>query len=235
MVEEMMIRVLPLVLACWITTLLVPRASAFFAPVVVPIRRQWSVVSGAGVSHFVQNQIAPGASTTAARTPRFQPLFLFDKLFEEEGPLGKGITVGKISVALVSEDRGKDSIFGLLEDNARWIAGDDEAGSLADLAHEVCLSLLRKQDSWTAASSDSKWFGADDYGKAESLFNESISHCSVLGLCTCFTLFSLVSLLFLTYTNRNGPTRRRPNSRRYVSYIPCHFTLSNEMFSHFAF
>jgi len=234
-VEEMMIRVLPLVLACWITTLLVPRASAFFAPVVVPTSRQWGGVSGAGASHFVQNQLAPGASTTAATTPRFQPLFLFDKLFEEEGPLGKGITVGKISVALISEDRGKDSIFGLLEDNARWIAGDDEAGSLADLAHEVCLSLLRKQDSWTAASSDSKWFGADDYGKAESLFNESISHCSVVDLGTCFTFFSFVSLLFLT--NRNGPTRRRPNSRRYVSFsnIPRHFTIWSDMDSHFAF
>ena len=99
-------------------------------------------------------------------------LFLFDKMFEEEGPLGKGITVGKVSVALISEDRGKDSIFGLLEENARWIADDDEAGSLADLAHEVCLSLLRKQASWTAASSASQWFSANDYGKAEAKFNE---------------------------------------------------------------
>ena len=93
-------------------------------------------------------------------------------MFEEEGPLGKGITVGKISVALISEDRGKDSIFGLLEDNARWIAGDDDAGSLADLAHDVCMSLIRKKDSWTAAYSDSEWFSANDYGKAESQFNE---------------------------------------------------------------
>ena len=99
-------------------------------------------------------------------------LFLFEKMFEEEGPLGKGITVGKVSVALISEDRGKDSIFGLLEDNARWIADDDEAGSLSDLAHEVCLSLLRKQSSWTAASSASQWFSADDYGKAEAKYNE---------------------------------------------------------------
>lgn len=99
-------------------------------------------------------------------------LDLFDKVFEEEGPLGKGITVGKVQVALLADDRGKDSIFGLLESNARWVEGDDEASSLADLSHEVCLSLLRKRDSWTAAASTSKWFSAKDYGKAESLFND---------------------------------------------------------------
>lgn len=100
------------------------------------------------------------------------PLFLFDKIFEEEGPLGKGITVGKVSVALISDDRGPESIFALLEENARHIADDDEAASLADLAHEVCLSLLRKESSWTAASSASEWFSANDYGKAEAKFNE---------------------------------------------------------------
>lgn len=97
---------------------------------------------------------------------------MFDKMFEEEGPLGKGITVGKVQIALIAEDRGENSIFALLEDNARWVADDDEPGSLADLAHEVCMSLLRKKDSWTAACSESKWFKADDYGKAEAQFND---------------------------------------------------------------
>ena len=138
---------------------LVADASAF-SPSIGANSRQWAfTMSG--------RQLIP----TKARTMT-GALFLFDKMFEEEGPLGKGITVGKVSVALISEDRGKDSIFGLLEDNARWIADDDEAGSLSDLAHEVCLSLLRKQSSWTAASSASQWFSADDNGKAEAKYNE---------------------------------------------------------------
>jgi hypothetical protein len=101
-----------------------------------------------------------------------QKLYLFDKLFEEEGPLGKGITVGKVQVALMSPDRGKESIFRMLEDNSRWIADDNESSSLADLAHDVCLTLLRKKDIWIAASSDSRWFSGNDSGKAETLHNE---------------------------------------------------------------
>jgi Protein of unknown function (DUF1517) len=99
-------------------------------------------------------------------------LYFFDKMFEEEGPLGKGITVGTVKVALMSPDRGNGSIFKMLEDNARWIADDNESSSIADLAHDVCLTLLRKKDIWTAACSDSKWFSANDAGKAESLYNE---------------------------------------------------------------
>jgi Protein of unknown function (DUF1517) len=107
-----------------------------------------------------------------AQNRRQSSLYFFDKVFEEEGPLGKGITVGKVQVALMSPDRGKGSIFKMLEDNSRWIADDSEASSLADLAHDVCLTLLRKKDIWTAACSDSKWFSAKDSGKAESLYNE---------------------------------------------------------------
>jgi Protein of unknown function (DUF1517) len=99
-------------------------------------------------------------------------LYLFDKLFEEEGPLGKGITVGKVQVALMSSDRGPGSIFRTFEDNARWIDNDNESSSLADLAHEVCLTLLRKKDDWTAACSDSRWFSGNDSGKAEAQYNE---------------------------------------------------------------
>lgn len=99
-------------------------------------------------------------------------LNLFDKMFEEEGALGKGITVGKIQVALLVDVRGKGSIFEMLEDNASWIQDDDEPGSLADLAHDVCLTLLRKKDSWTAACSTEEWYSANDYGDAEAKFNE---------------------------------------------------------------
>lgn len=107
-----------------------------------------------------------------AQNRRQSSLYFFDKVFEEEGPLGKGITVGKVQVALMSPDRGIGSIFKMLEDNSRWIADDNEASSLADLAHDVCLTLLRKKDIWTAACSDSKWFSSKDSGKAESLYNE---------------------------------------------------------------
>lgn len=93
-------------------------------------------------------------------------------MFQEEGPLGKGITVGKVQVALQSPDRSSNSIFGMLQDNARWMEGDDDAGSLADFANEVALSLLRKKDSWLSACSDSQWFSDKDAGKAEALFNE---------------------------------------------------------------
>ena len=82
--------------------------------------------------------------TSHPRTTTPTPaLNLFDKIFEEEGPLGKGITVGKVQVALSSPDRGKGSIFSMLEDNARWSEDDNDASTLADIAHDVCLTLLR--------------------------------------------------------------------------------------------
>jgi Protein of unknown function (DUF1517) len=119
-----------------------------------------------------RSRAASFRNTARTTVPAQPPLHLFDKLFEEEGPLGKGIGVGKIQVALLAQDRGPDSVFGMLESSARWIAGDDEAGSLADLAHDVCITLIRKEDSWMGACSDFKWFSANDYGKAESQFND---------------------------------------------------------------
>lgn len=113
------------------------------------------------------------SKSTSWGVKRRSNLYIFDKkMWEEEGPLGKGTTVGKVQVALTSNDRGQGSIFAMLEDNSRWIADDDDPGSLADLAHDVCLSLLRKKDSWTAASSSFEWFSASDNGKAESMFND---------------------------------------------------------------
>lgn len=126
------------------------------------------LVAGFSVDQKCYSSIGTKSVHDSCRTR----LHLFDRVFEEQGPLGKGITVGKVQVALISEDRGEDSIFGALENNARWVEGDDEAGSLADLAHEVCLSLLRKKDAWTAAHSESVWFSAKDAGKAEAKYNE---------------------------------------------------------------
>lgn len=139
--------------------------------------RETTMVSGrfvlvALLSSFVASASCFAPQLTWGIRRSSERLHLFDKMFEEEGPLGKGITVGKISVALMSPDRGKDSIFSMLEDNARWIDDDDESTSLADLAHEVCIALLRKKDFWTAAYCQSKWFSEKDSGKAESQFNE---------------------------------------------------------------
>ena len=97
-------------------------------------------------------------------------LNFFDKVFEEEGTLGKGITVGKVSVALISSDRGSSSIFGMLERAAR--DSGDSPRELAALTNEVCLSLLRKSDDWIGACSKSQWFGQKDAGKAESYCND---------------------------------------------------------------
>ena len=43
---------------------------------------------------------------------------------------------------------------------------------LAVFAQQTCLALLRRKDSWTAASSTSEWFKEDDSGKAESTYND---------------------------------------------------------------
>ena len=93
-------------------------------------------------------------------------LNFFDKMFEEEGILGKGITVGKVQIALNSPNRGPDSIFGILEREAK----DDK--SLAELTNAICLALLRKKDDWIGAAGTGEWFSQNDGGKAESKFND---------------------------------------------------------------
>ena len=99
------------------------------------------------------------------------PLWLFNKMFEEDGPLGKGITVGKVQVALQCRDRSRDSIVGLLEEKSK-VDATSTSLQLARLGNEVCLALLRKSDDWVAACSESKWFSQNDAGKAESCFND---------------------------------------------------------------
>ena len=96
---------------------------------------------------------------------------IFGKMFEEEGPLGKGITVGKVQVALSTTDRSSStSIFRILEQASR--SGGDSPQALSRLANNVCLALLRKKDDWVGACSESKWFSGNDEGKAESCFND---------------------------------------------------------------
>ncbi len=105
--------------------------------------------------------------------PNSKLQMIFGKMFEEEGPLGKGITVGKVQICLTATDRSSStSIFQLLERQANKIDEDSESPELAQMANEVCLALLRKKDDWTGACSSSKWFSENDAGKAESYFND---------------------------------------------------------------
>eukprot|EP00542_Grammatophora_oceanica_P012695 CAMPEP_0194047266 /NCGR_PEP_ID=MMETSP0009_2-20130614/23719_1 /TAXON_ID=210454 /ORGANISM="Grammatophora oceanica, Strain CCMP 410" /LENGTH=253 /DNA_ID=CAMNT_0038692823 /DNA_START=118 /DNA_END=879 /DNA_ORIENTATION=+ len=98
-------------------------------------------------------------------------LSFFGKAFEADGPLGKGITVGKVQVALNAPTRtGSTSILTQLEKAAS--SGGNSNRALAKLANTICLSLLRKSEYWTGACSTSKWYGERDAGKAESLFND---------------------------------------------------------------
>ena len=113
---------------------------------------------------------APKLRTSRTLVHDDSSLYLFGKLLEENGVLGKGITVGKVQVALISQERGKDSIFGDLERKARSTGGS--SAHLAILVKEVCLALLRRSDDWTAARSESKWFPFRDSSRAEALFND---------------------------------------------------------------
>jgi uncharacterized membrane protein len=90
------------------------------------------------------------------------------KVFEESGPLGKGITVGKVQIALQCRDR--SGIFQELEAAARTATSENQR-ILAQLANRVCLALLRKSDDWVAACSTKTWFSERDAAKAESQFN----------------------------------------------------------------
>ena len=102
--------------------------------------------------------------------PLLTPRFMFGKMFEQDGPLGKGITVGKVQVALMTSDRSARSIFGTLKRQTENVGSTQY--DLACMAHEVCLDLLRRSDSWVGAASTSQWFKEDNAGRAESLFND---------------------------------------------------------------
>jgi hypothetical protein len=121
--------------------------------------------------------------TTTTQLNLFENLGI-DKVFEDSGPLGKGITVGKVQVALqvsAEERTSPNSIFGVLEkharnnDNISSYDSDYEDGygdsALSKMCHEICLSLLRSSDNWISSGSQSEWYKQDDSGKAESTYN----------------------------------------------------------------
>jgi uncharacterized membrane protein len=114
-----------------------------------------------------QSTLMAGATATTSK------LFMFDKLFEEEGALGKGITVGKVQVALRcsnSDRKSSTSILRLLESHAS--SGSNENEDLSRMANDVCVDLIRKADDWVAASSSYKWYSSKDATKAEQYYND---------------------------------------------------------------
>lgn len=117
----------------------------------------------AATATAMETAIGGGAGSSTA-------LNVFGKMFEEDGPLGKGITVGMVQVSLQANERGSSSVFSMLEKAARN-AGETEP-ELAEMTNEVCMALLRRSDEWTAACSKSQWFSENDAGKAESFYNE---------------------------------------------------------------
>jgi len=94
-------------------------------------------------------------------------LHMFGKMFEEEGPLGKGITVGKFQVGFSCLDR---SLIEILEKESNSYGSEPE--ELSKLCNSVCLTMLRRQEDWISAGSESQWFSQKDSGKAERLYND---------------------------------------------------------------
>ena len=126
---------------------------------------------------------APTTASTPTQLQIFDNLGV-DKIFEESGALGKGITVGKVQIAIQvsgAERTSPSSIFSVLNKQARnnddidQYDDDYEDGygdsQLSKMCHETCLALLRCSDNWIAACSDSEWFKESDAGKAESVYN----------------------------------------------------------------
>ncbi|KAL7473150.1 hypothetical protein ACHAXS_013545 [Conticribra weissflogii] len=163
---------------------------AFLLPLLIPTRAfSPATTSTSPIKSFqpLHQQRPPTIRRTPVPSSRLH-LFDLEKAFEEEGPLGKGITVGKLQIALhvnALERTAKNSLFAVLEENARAANDDSDDGGFDDdyedgygdshlskMCHQVCLALLRKSDDWIAACSESKWFKGDDYGKAESLYNQ---------------------------------------------------------------
>jgi uncharacterized membrane protein len=118
-------------------------------------------------SPSLNNAASTSTKSASSSSSVVAPLNLFGKMFEEEGPLGKGITVGRFQVGLSCTER---SLIQTLERESK--NSGSEPKELSRLANAVCLALLRKNDDWISACSESQWFGQNDAGKAESLFND---------------------------------------------------------------
>jgi hypothetical protein len=157
---------------------------AFLAVVPPPSHR----LVGHGASSPPTGGGACAGGATSSSSTRLHFFERLDKAFEDAGPLGKGITVGKVQVALSvdgTERASGDSILALLEKHGRASDGGADVGStydddyddgrgdshLSKMCHEVCMGLLRRSDDWISACSDRRWFKEQDMGKAESLYN----------------------------------------------------------------
>ena len=139
----------------------------------------------ASTSTTSTSTITSTSASSATTTTRLHFFERLDRAFEDDGPLGRGITVGKVQVALNVDGIGRasggggDSIFAVLEKHGR----DDDDGNdddssdaggdskLSKMCHEVCVALLRRSDDWISACSDRRWYREQDMTKAESTYN----------------------------------------------------------------
>ncbi|KAL3802724.1 hypothetical protein ACHAW5_003975 [Stephanodiscus triporus] len=139
---------------------------------------------------LVRHDDAAGSASASTSTTRLHFFERLDKAFEDTGPLGRGITVGKVQIALTVDGRERSSsdessIFAVLERHGRDSSASSDVGGeydddyadgrgdsrLSRMCHEICLALLRKSDDWISACSDRRWFKEQDMGKAESVYN----------------------------------------------------------------
>jgi len=97
-------------------------------------------------------------------------LSLFGDMFEEAGPLGKGITVGQVSVCV----RNGHLMISKLNTIANRNSGTTPT-ALSKLASETSLALLRSSDDWISACGKKAKFSSRDTGKAESDFNMMVT------------------------------------------------------------
>ncbi len=88
-----------------------------------------------------------------------------EKTLEPSGPLGKGLTVGQVTIALSSP-----SLIPTLNTIAT-ANGGNSPGQLSGLISGVSLALLKREIDWISGASSSEWFSTKNGARAEADFN----------------------------------------------------------------
>lgn len=143
---------------------------------------------GASTGLQVENRYgrAPWRASSPASLPgrRRRPMIgmgLLDTVFggagaeDDYSPLGRGVSVVKVQVALACRDRSATSIVSQISSIAER-TDTESARGLASLVSDTCLALLRCRDDWIAAASTTETFrGKDGPDKAETAFNRAVT------------------------------------------------------------
>mmetsp|Transcript_16090 Transcript_16090/g.36194 ORF Transcript_16090/g.36194 Transcript_16090/m.36194 type:complete len:194 (-) Transcript_16090:715-1296(-) len=144
-----------------------PHSNPAFRPRSAPVSTIASLNAG-----FVSFRSSGKSGSVVSSSSSTSVLHFFDRIFEEEGPLGKGITVGKVQVSLFCPQRSSSSILSVLEkSSAAADLAPDSNRALSKLVSDVCLGLMRREEDWTGACSEKKWYAGKDAAKAERQFN----------------------------------------------------------------